>query len=116
MFAMLNIIRFIVVVSAAFSLTACSTTQTTGDADARIVRNQTVEASCGQCQFGMQPPGSCDLAVRIDGKPYFVDGAGIDDFGDAHAADGFCEAVRMASVSGTLRDGRFHPTEFALVP
>ena len=34
----------------------------------------TVEASCGQCQFKMQGKG-CSLAVRIDGKSYFVDGS-----------------------------------------
>jgi hypothetical protein len=32
---------------------------------------QIVEASCGQCQFGMKENG-CDLAVRIEGKSYFV--------------------------------------------
>jgi hypothetical protein len=36
-------------------------------------KSQIVEASCGQCQFGMEGHG-CELAVRIDGKPYFVDG------------------------------------------
>jgi hypothetical protein len=41
-----------------------------------------VEASCGQCQFGMKGY-ACDLAVRIDGKPYFVDGTSIDSHGDA---------------------------------
>ena len=41
----------------------------------------TVEASCGQCQFKMAGKG-CTLAVRIDGKAYFVDKAHIDDFGD----------------------------------
>jgi hypothetical protein len=32
---------------------------------------------------------ACDLAVRIDGKTYFVDGTSIDSHGDAHAEDGF---------------------------
>jgi hypothetical protein len=49
---------------------------------------QIVEASCGQCQFGMEGHG-CELAVRIDGKSYFVDGSSIDSHGDAHAKDGF---------------------------
>ena len=31
----------------------------------------------------------CDLAIRIDGKSYFVEGTKIDDHGDAHANDGF---------------------------
>ena len=58
-----------------------------------------VEASCGQCKFGL-PGNSCDLAVRINGKSYFVDGTAIDDHGDAHAKDGFCNAVRKANVQG----------------
>jgi hypothetical protein len=51
-------------------------------------KSQIVEASCGQYQFGMEGK-ACDLAVRIDGKAYFVDGTSIDSHGDAHAADGF---------------------------
>jgi hypothetical protein len=39
------------------------------------------------CQFGMEGHG-CELAVRIDGKPYFVDGTDLH-HGDAHANDGF---------------------------
>ncbi len=54
-----------------------------------------VEASCGECQFGMKGD-DCDLAVRIDGKTYFVDGTTMDEHGDAHAKDGFCNAVRKA--------------------
>ena len=60
-----------------------------------------VEASCGECQFGMKGK-SCDLAVRIDGKSYFVDGTKIDQHGDAHAKDGFCNAIRKASVTGSI--------------
>jgi Family of unknown function (DUF6370) len=77
--------------------------------------SQVVEASCGECQFGMGGNG-CDLAVRIDGKSYFVDGAGIDDHGDAHASDGLCNCIRKARVSGEIRDGRFVATAFELLP
>lgn len=74
-----------------------------------------VDVSCGQCQFGMKAHG-CALAVRLDGKSYFVDGASLDDFGDAHAADGFCNAVRQAEVIGEVKNGRFVATYFKLVP
>jgi Family of unknown function (DUF6370) len=50
---------------------------------------QIVETSCGQCKLGLAGK-SCDLAVRINGKAYFVDGTTIDEHGDAHAKDGFC--------------------------
>src|SRR4051812_12900013 len=81
---------------------------------AQKFENKVVEASCGECQFKMTGKG-CDLAVRIDGKSYFVDGTSIHDHGDAHAADGFCSAVRKAEVSGEIVNGRFKATAFKLL-
>lgn len=75
---------------------------------------QIVEASCGQCQFHMTGKG-CDLAIRINGKPYFVDGTSIDDHGDAHGKDGFCEAIRKAKVQGEIVNNRFRATYFKLI-
>ena len=74
---------------------------------------QIVETACGECQFGMKGK-SCDLAVRIDGKAYFVDGTTIDEHGDAHAEDGFCNAIRKAAVTGKVENGRFKATSFTL--
>ena len=74
-----------------------------------------VRAACGKCLFGMTA-SECSLAVRIKGKTYFVDGAGIDDFGDAHAADGFCNATCQAEVQGKIEGGRFKATWFKLIP
>ena len=76
---------------------------------------QIIEASCGQCQFGIEGHG-CDLAVRIDGKSYFVDGSSIDSHGDAHANDGFCTAIRKAEVVGKVVDNKFKVTSFKLLP
>ncbi|MEO5946127.1 MAG: DUF6370 family protein [Chitinophagaceae bacterium] len=73
-----------------------------------------VEASCGQCQFKLTG-GSCDLAVRLDGKSYFVDGTKIDEHGDAHASDGFCEAIRKAEVQGEVVNNRFVASYFKLI-
>ena len=73
----------------------------------------TVDAACGQCQFG-QPGSGCDLAIRIDERVCFVDGTGIDDHGDAHGADGFCNAVRQARVTGSFDGDRFVATTFVL--
>jgi hypothetical protein len=75
---------------------------------------QTVEAACGQCQFGL-PGKDCELAVRVNGKAYYVDGTNIDSHGDAHAKDGFCNAIRKAEVQGEVVDGRFKATYFKVL-
>ncbi|UOQ52535.1 DUF6370 family protein [Hymenobacter cellulosivorans] len=74
-----------------------------------------VEAACGQCRLGL-PGKSCDLAIRLDGKAYFVDGTTIDSHGDAHAKDGFCQTIRQAQVQGEIVDNRFKATSFQLLP
>lgn len=75
---------------------------------------QIVEAACGKCQLGL-PGKGCDLAVRINGKAWYVDGADIDSYGDAHAKDGFCNAIRNAEVQGEIIDNRFKVTCFKLL-
>jgi hypothetical protein len=81
-----------------------------------LKRIDTVEVSCGQCNFKLKTQKGCDLAVRINGKSYFVDGTKIDDHGDAHASDGFCSAIRKARVQGEVVDGRFKACYFVLLP
>lgn len=76
---------------------------------------QVIEAACGECKFEMKGK-TCDLAVRIKGKSYFVDGSNIDDHGDAHADNGFCEKIRKAEVKGTIVNNRFVATYFKLLP
>jgi hypothetical protein len=78
-------------------------------------KTQIVEASCGQCKFGMKAKG-CDLAVRIDGNAYFVEGTSIDSHGDAHAEDGFCASIRKAEVIGEIKGDKFFVTYFKLIP
>src|SRR5215213_543244 len=75
---------------------------------------QVIETACGECQFKLAGKG-CDLAVRIGGKAYFVDGTDIDSHGDAHANDGFCKAVKKAEVQGEVVNNRFKVTYFKLV-
>jgi len=74
-----------------------------------------VETACGQCKFGL-PGKSCDLAVRIDDKSYFVDGTSIDEHGDAHAKDGFCNTIRKAEVQGEIVNDRYKVAYFKLIP
>ena len=53
--------------------------------------DQIVEASCGQCMFAM------------------------DDFGDAHAEDGFCNFIRKAKVKGHVEESIFVVSSFELL-
>lgn len=73
-----------------------------------------VEASCGECQFKMKGKG-CTLAVRIDGKSYFVEKFDIDDFGDAHDKEGFCNAIRKAKVQGEIIGNKFVASYFEII-
>lgn len=74
------------------------------------------EISCGQCQFELKFQKGCDLAVRVDGKAYFVDGAHIDDFDDAHDKNtGFCEVIRKANIIGSIENNRFKATSIKLI-
>ncbi|OYU79193.1 MAG: hypothetical protein CFE23_15255 [Flavobacterium sp. BFFFF1] len=84
-------------------------------ASAQKIDKKVVEVSCGECQFKMKGKG-CDMAVRIEGKTYFVDGDKIDKHGDAHADDGLCNAVREAEVSGEIVGDRFKATSIKLLP
>ena len=95
------------------ALTFAVNAQDTPTKSTKIEKKQ-VEIACGECMFKM-PGKGCDLAVRIDGTPYFVDGRKIDDFGDAHADDGFCNAIRKATVTGEIVGGRFKAKSVQLV-
>jgi hypothetical protein len=74
----------------------------------------TLEASCGTCMFKMKGDG-CKLAVRFEGKDYFVEGTGIDDHGDAHDQEGFCNAISKAKVQGRVKGDKFKVTYFELL-
>ncbi len=75
-----------------------------------------VDAGCGQCLLGLKGKKGCDLAVRLDGKSYFVDGFTMKQLGNAHADDGMCNTLRKAKVSGEVVDNRFQARSFDLLP
>ena len=58
---------------------------------------QTVEAGCAKCMFNMKGVDSCELAIKIDGKPYLVTGEYVDP-----TESGLCKAVKNAQVVGRL--------------
>ena len=77
--------------------------------------NLIVDASCAKCQMGKNNDDECFLAVEINSDIYYVEGTTIDDHGDAHAIDGFCNVVRKAHVEGIIDDGRFYLDKFRLL-
>lgn len=83
--------------------------------DLTKVIDQEVETSCGTCNFNMTGD-DCSLAVRINGKEYYVEGTSIDEHGDAHASDGLCTVVRNANVKGEIKHGVFIAEEYSLIP
>ena len=88
-----------------------------GDFVTSVSENGTVEgmvlASCGMCNFGMRNK-DCSLAIQISDKAYNVKGTDIDDHGDSHAKDGFCNAIRVAKVSGKVKKNMFLADSFEL--
>lgn len=78
-------------------------------------KTDTLEAACGMCQLGLKGD-DCTLAVRVNGKAYYVEGTHIDSHGDAHAKDGFCNMVRKAEVQGALAGDKYKVTYFKLLP
>lgn len=98
-----------------FVLTVNAQTPPKKASSTKVITKQVVDIACGECRFKMKGK-DCDLAVKIDGKPYFVDGKGIDDFGDAHGEHGFCNAVSKAEVTGEIVNNRFKATEIKLLP
>ena len=97
-----------------FALPAAAQKNTVGKADPNK-KTQVVEVSCGKCKFGL-PGKSCALAVRINKDAFYVNGASIDDFGDAHAQDGFCNAIRKAEVQGEVVNDQFKVSYLKLLP
>jgi hypothetical protein len=73
-----------------------------------------LETACGTCMFKMKGKG-CVLAVKYNDSAYFVKGINIDDHGDAHAKDGFCNAIKKAKIQGELKDNIFWVTYFEIL-
>ena len=76
--------------------------------------NLIVDASCARCQFNKEDD-ECLLAVEINSEIYYVDGTTIDDHGDAHGSDGFCNVIRKAHVEGVVDGNKFLLEKFSLL-
>lgn len=81
----------------------------------KLVEEQVVPAACGLCKFGMQSQ-QCELAIKVDMKPYFVLGVDVGDHDKFHEPDGYCMVVRHAKVSGKIVDNKFVASSYELQP
>ena len=66
------------------------------------------------CNFGMKNKKRCSLAIQINDPAYDVKGTIIDDYGDSHAKEGFCNAVRIANVKGEIKKNTLKVESFVV--
>ena len=75
-----------------------------------VPRNNYVEGnvliSCGMCNF-MNGDNDCALAIKVGSKVFSVKDVGIDDHGDSHARDGYCNVIKKVYVEGRIRGESF---------
>ena len=74
-----------------------------------------VISSCGMCNFGYKKNKGCSLTIKIGDTVFPVEGEHIRNHGDPHSVEGFCNAVRLAYVSGTIKKDKFHSDSFTLI-
>ena len=72
-------------------------------------------ASCGMCNFGYKKSKGCSLTIKIGDNIYPVEGTSIRDHGNPHSEEGFCSAIRIAHVSGKIKNDKFHSDSFILI-
>ena len=73
-----------------------------------------VLVSCGMCNF-LTGDNDCALAVKIGPRVLKVDGVGIDDHGDSHASDGYCNVIKKKYVEGLFERTYFYPRKWTLL-
>ncbi len=49
----------------------------------------------------------CALAIKVGTKVFSVNDVGIDDHGDSHAKDGYCNVIKKVYVEGRVRGKSF---------
>ena len=72
-------------------------------------------ASCGMCNFDYKEIRGCSLTIKIGDTIYPVKGTNIHKHGDPHSEEGMCSAIRVAYVSGKVKDNKFYSDSFTLI-
>ena len=75
-----------------------------------IPRNNYIEGnvliSCGMCNF-MNGDNDCAIAIKVGRDVLSLKDVGIDDHGDSHAKDGYCNVIKKVYVEGRVRGKTF---------
>ena len=75
-----------------------------------IPRNNYIEGnvliSCGMCNF-MNGDNDCALTIKVGPNVLSLKDVGIDDHGDSHAKDGYCNVIKKVYVEGRVRGKTF---------
>ena len=72
-------------------------------------------ASCGMCNFDYKGIRGCSLTIKIGETVFPVQGNTIHEHGDPHSEEGMCNAIRVAYVSGKIKEDKFYSDSFALI-
>jgi len=73
----------------------------------------TVLVSCGMCNF-LTSENDCSMAIKIGSDIYKVSEKNIDDHGDSHASDGYCNVIKKVYVEGNVKSNKFFPTKMEI--
>jgi hypothetical protein len=72
-------------------------------------------ASCGMCNFDYKGSKGCSLTIKIGDTIYPVEGTNIHKHGDPHSEEGMCSAIRVAYISGKIKDNKLYSDSFTLI-
>ena len=72
-------------------------------------------ASCGMCNFGYKKSKGCSLTIKIGDTVYPVEGTSIHNHGDPHSEEGMCSVIRVAYISGEVKNNKFYSDFFTLI-
>ena len=72
-------------------------------------------ASCGMCNFDYKRSKGCSLTIKIEDTIYPVKGTNSEKYGCDHSGEGLCSTIRIAYVSGELKDNKVYYDYFNLI-
>ena len=74
-----------------------------------------VIASCGMCNFDYKRSKGCSLTIKIEDTIYPVKGTNSEKYGCDHSGEGLCSTIRIAYVSGEVKNNKIYSNSFTLI-